>query len=46
MPPDNGRYLIAAYTVAALIYLGYTVSLIVRARRAGRGLPATGRPPA
>jgi hypothetical protein len=46
MPPDNSGYLFAAYIVAALIYLGYAVSLIVRARRAGRGLPSTGHPPA
>ena len=45
MPPDNGGYLLAAYVVAAAIYLGYAVSLILRARRAGRDLPATGRPP-
>jgi hypothetical protein len=46
MPPDNSGYLYAAYTVAAVIYLGYAVSLIVRARRAARGLPPSDHPPA
>ena len=32
--PDNGQYLTAAYIVAGLIYLCYTVSLLVRAARA------------
>jgi hypothetical protein len=32
-PPENGAYMIAAYTVAAVVLLGYAVSLI---RRAGR----------
>jgi hypothetical protein len=32
--PDNGGYMIAAYVVAAVIYLGYTVSLWVRSGRA------------
>lgn len=35
--PDNGRFMVAAYVVATLIYLGYTVSLLVRARKAERG---------
>jgi hypothetical protein len=34
MPPDNGHYLVAAYIVAGVIYLGYTVSLMVRGSRA------------
>ena len=33
MPPDNGQYLIAAYIVAGGIYLGYAVSLILRASK-------------
>jgi hypothetical protein len=33
MPPDNGPYLIAAYIVAGVIYLGYAVKLISEARR-------------
>jgi hypothetical protein len=32
--PDNGQYLTAAYIVAGLIYVVYTVSLLVRAARA------------
>ena len=31
MPPDNGSFLTAAYVVASVIYLGYVVSLVVRA---------------
>jgi hypothetical protein len=34
MPPDNGGYMVAAYVVAGVVYLGYVVSLFVRARRA------------
>ena len=34
--PQNGGFLVAAYLVAAVIYLGYTVSLWVRARQALR----------
>jgi hypothetical protein len=37
MPPDNGQYMVAAYVVAGLIYIAYTVSLFLRARRARRG---------
>jgi len=33
MPPDNGRYMVAAYIVAGVVYLTYVISLIVRARR-------------
>ena len=29
----NGAYLIAAYIVAGTIYLGYALSLLLRARR-------------
>jgi hypothetical protein len=32
--PQNGGYMIAAYVVAALIYLGYTMSLWVRSGKA------------
>lgn len=32
MPPDNGSYLVAAYILSGVIYLGYAVSLMVRAR--------------
>ena len=31
--PDNSRFLYAAYVVAGVIYLGYTISLLLRARR-------------
>jgi hypothetical protein len=31
--PDNGGYLYAAYIVAGIIYLGYTISLLRQARR-------------
>ena len=33
MPPDNGSYMIAAYIVVGVIYLGYAISLAVRAGR-------------
>ena len=29
-PPDNGAYLIAAYTIAAVVLLGYAVILFRR----------------
>lgn len=32
MPPDNSGYLAAAYLVAGVIYLAYTVSLLLRTR--------------
>lgn len=39
--PQNGGFLVAAYVVAAVIYLAYAASLFVRAgramREAGRG---------
>ena len=35
LPPANGRYMIAAYVVVGCIYLAYTVSLLVRGKRAG-----------
>ncbi len=33
MPPDSSGYLIAAYVVVAVAYLGYAVSLLLKARR-------------
>jgi hypothetical protein len=33
MTPDNGAFAAAAYTLAALIYLGYVLSLKLRERR-------------
>jgi len=30
MPPDNGRFMIAAYVVLAVLYLGYTLYLLRR----------------
>ena len=35
--PVNGGYLAAAYIVAAVILIGYWISLWRRARRAGAG---------
>ena len=32
--PDNTSYMVAAYVVAAVIYLGYTGTLWLRAKRA------------
>jgi len=34
MTPDNSDYFVAAYVAAAVVYGGYIVSLVVRARRA------------
>ena len=34
--PDNASYYHAAYVTAAVLYGGYVVSLLVRARRAAR----------
>ncbi len=34
--PQNGGFLVAAYVVAAVIYLGYTLSLWTRASAALR----------
>ncbi len=28
MPPSNGHYMIAAYTILAVLYLGYTIYLL------------------
>ncbi|HET8648539.1 MAG TPA: hypothetical protein VFL95_00740 [Gemmatimonadales bacterium] len=33
-PPPTGGYMVAAYIVAAVIYLGYTISLWKRAAAA------------
>jgi len=33
MTPDNGAFTTAAYTVAAVIYLAYVLSLELRLRR-------------
>jgi hypothetical protein len=33
MQPDNGGYMVAAYIVVGVIYLGYALSLVVRARK-------------
>lgn len=33
MPPDNSGYMVAAYVVAGVIYLLYTISLVLRARK-------------
>jgi hypothetical protein len=32
MPPDNGSFMVAAYVVAAVILVGYAVSLALRIR--------------
>jgi len=36
MPPDNGSFLYAAYVIAGAIFVGYVVSLWLRAGKAGR----------
>jgi hypothetical protein len=33
MTPDNGGYLVAAYTIAVVIYTGYVLSIWLRGRR-------------
>lgn len=33
MTPDNAGYMTAAYTLAALVYLGYVLNLKLRERR-------------
>lgn len=35
--PQNGQYMVAAYTVAAVIYLTYSLTLWLRARKALKG---------
>ncbi|HKV73791.1 MAG TPA: hypothetical protein VJN95_04665 [Gemmatimonadales bacterium] len=36
-PPDNRGFMVAGYTVALTLYLLYTISLWIRARKAERG---------
>jgi isoprenylcysteine carboxyl methyltransferase (ICMT) family protein YpbQ len=36
MPPDNGAFMVAAYTVAAVILVGYGLFLAVRIRHERR----------
>jgi hypothetical protein len=36
MPPDNTGFMVAAYTVAAVILVIYAVSLFVRLRAVGK----------
>jgi hypothetical protein len=38
MTPDNGGFATAAYTLAAIVYLGYVLSIKVRERRLRRRL--------
>ena len=33
MTPDNGMFAVAAYALAAIVYVGYSVILVVRERR-------------
>jgi hypothetical protein len=40
VPPDNGAYLVAAYALTALVYVGYSVILVRRRARARRALDA------
>jgi hypothetical protein len=40
MPPDNGSYLVAAYALTALVYVGYALLLMRRRARARRALDA------
>ena len=35
-PPQNSGYMIAAYVIAGVIVIGYTLSLYLRARRSLR----------
>jgi hypothetical protein len=32
VPPDNGAFMVAAYVVAAVIVVGYAISLALRMR--------------
>ena len=34
--PSNGQYLTAAYIIAGCVYVGYTLSLLIRAARSSR----------
>jgi len=31
-PPDNGNFMLAAYTIVALVLLGYSVMLMLRVK--------------
>ena len=31
-PPDNGAYMLVAYTIVAVVFLGYSLTLMLRAR--------------
>jgi hypothetical protein len=33
MPPDNTGYMVSAYVVAGVIYLAYTIRLVLQAKR-------------
>jgi hypothetical protein len=44
MTPDNAGYMVAAYVLAALIYLGYVAVLAARARRLRERLARLGAP--
>ncbi len=38
-PPDNSRFMIAAYTIVAVVLLIYAISLMIRARKEERREP-------
>ena len=38
MPPDNGAYLVAAYALTAVVYVGYALLLVRRRARVRRTL--------
>lgn len=42
LTPQNGGYMVAAYVVAAVVYLGYALSLWIRARKERRRQPGDG----
>jgi hypothetical protein len=44
MTPDNGAFTTAAYAIAALVYLGYILSLKLRERRIRARLAQLGAP--
>ena len=35
-PPDNGNFMLAAYTIVAVVLLGYSVMLMLRVRSRGK----------
>jgi hypothetical protein len=45
MTPDNAGFATAAYTLAAIVYLGYVLSIKVRERRLRRRLAQLESPP-